>query len=433
MNTSTRQQRELAKEIIDYEPPYKLDEVPELQALKGGTIPWPKKGKISLAPKPVSLKNPKPSSPLPRADIVVVTWTVAEGFALGDVLTPGYRDVRPRKKPPKNTTPWYPYRPSNFEKDYKANLRRVAPAVKANRLGTYCMTEIYNDKAKRALNVLCFKSELHLNRDWIKNTKSYRTVPVADLFVQIINEARPKLIITAGTAGATLSRTPLGDVMMTRAAQFRLSKAFKLAPFRKDKYACTSLPRLKPAYLASTVSLLDRFKNQLDPKLLDSFEKKLGPNLLNRLKKLLNTKRTPIIWFDGSAGSYSSYFPILTTDGFEFGTSKGPNGNYLGGRGCGVEMGDAVLGMVIKYLNKPTAKPQWDFTPLASPEALQTSVPEWLVIRNASDPQIDATQSKEDQTKEAVAFYKAYGYWTSVNSSIAVWAAARGAQAQWEP
>src|ERR1019366_5950754 len=278
-------------------------------------------------PKPVDLGNRKPSSPLPAADVVVVTWTVAEGFALGDVLTPGYRDVRSKNKPPRNTKPWYAYRPSNFDSDYKPNLRSVAPARKANRLGSYCMTTIYNDGLNRNLRVLCFKSELHMNRDWINNKKSYRTVPVADLFVQIIKEASPKLIITAGTAGATLSRTALGDVMGTRAAQFRLSKAFKPAPFHDKKYVCSSLPPLAQSHHAAASPLLAQFKDQLDPKMV---------------------KRVPLIWFDGNPKSFSKYFPILTTDGFEFGTSKGKNANYLGGDGCGVEMGDAALGMVIE-------------------------------------------------------------------------------------
>jgi hypothetical protein len=406
MNSSAAEQRKLAEEIIDYEPPYKLDELPDVQALKE-PIPWPKKGSKSLAPKPIALKDRKPTSPLPSADVVVVTWTVAEGFALGDVLTPGYRDVRSKNKPPRNTKPWYPYRPPNFDSDFKPDLRKVAPAIKANRLGSYCLTSIYNDYLKRNIKVLCFKSELHMNRDWIQNKKSYRTVPVADLFVQIIKETRPKLIITAGTCGATLSRTALGDVMVTRAAQFRLSKAFKPAPFHDKKYTCTSLSPLTQAQLAATAPMLARFRGQLDPKMV---------------------KRTPLIWFDGNPKSYSKYFPILTTDGFEFGTSKGRNGNYLGGKGCGVEMGDAALGMVVQYLQKPTEKVPWEFKRLESLEAAKESVPKWLVVRNASDPQIDAKQSKKDQTKEAVFYYKKYGYWTSVNSSIAVWAAIRGLQ-----
>jgi hypothetical protein len=403
MNNSAKEQRKLAEEIIDYEPPYKLDELPEIQALKE-PITWPMKGAKSLSPKPIALKNPKPTSPLPRADVVVVTWTVAEGFALGDVLTPGYRDVRSKKKPPRNTKAWYPYRPSNFDSDFKPNLRKIAPAIKTNRLGSYFLTSIYSDALKRDAKVLCFKSELHMNRDWIKNDKSYRTVPVADLFVQIIKEARPKLIITAGTCGATLSRTALGDVMVTRAAQFRLSKAFKPAPFHNKKYTCTTLTPLTQKQLVAGAPMLAQFKDQLDAKMV---------------------KRTPLIWFDGNPNSYTKYFPILTTDGFEFGTSKGEKGNYLGGKGCGVEMGDAVLGMVTKYLEKPVGQPPWNFKQLQSLQAAKPQVPKWLVIRNASDPQIDAKQSKKEQTREAVFYYKKYGYWTSVNSSIAVWAAIR--------
>jgi len=48
--------------------------------------------------------------------------------------------------------------------------------------------------------------------------------------------------------------------------------------------------------------------------------------------------------------------------------------------------------------------------------------PRWLVIRNASDPQIDGTLPKKEQVKAAVEAYQQYGYWTSVNSSIAAWA-----------
>lgn len=48
-------------------------------------IPWPK----GLAPQ----TGPKPAGngkgPLPRADVLVVTWTVDEGHALSRVLTPG--------------------------------------------------------------------------------------------------------------------------------------------------------------------------------------------------------------------------------------------------------------------------------------------------------------------------------------------------------
>ncbi|MNL72608.1 hypothetical protein D3C87_1979430 [compost metagenome] len=82
-------------------------------------------------------------------------------------------------------------------------------------------------------------------------------------------------------------------------------------------------------------------------------------------------------------------------------------------------MGDAVLGMVIQELR--------DAGKLA---------PNWLVIRNASDPQINGglpdgqltdidprmRRALNMQAHWAVWYYEVYGYWTSVNSAIGVWA-----------
>jgi hypothetical protein len=395
---STREARleQAAREIIQYEPPYKLDELPEAQELRE-PLPW-----ANLAPKPIALKGRRPTSPLPNADVVVITWTVAEGFALGDVLTPGYRDVRPRKKPPRNTSAWYIYRPANFVTSYKPQMRRGAPALQANRLGTYCLTSIKTDKARRALRVLCFKSELHFNRDWIRGGP--KRVPVADLFLQIIDEVRPKLIITAGTAGATLKQTLLGDVMMTRSAKLRLSRAFQRAPYNNKQYRCAALGPLQSKYLAAAQKLLAVYQPYLDPKL---------------------APRIPKIWQDGAQGSYRKFLPILTTDRFEYGTSRGRNANYLGDKGCGVEMGDAFLGMVIDYLEHPTRTKPWQVA-IPEPQAL-ARVPAWLVIRNASDPLIDGNLSVDKQIQEAVFLYKKYGYFTSINGAIAAWAVIRGA------
>jgi hypothetical protein len=53
----------------------------------------------------------------------------------------------------------------------------------------------------------------------------------------------------------------------------------------------------------------------------------------------------------------------------------------------------------------------------------------WLVVRNASDPLIDdANLTVLAQGDEAARIYKKYGYWTSVNSAIAVWAVIAGRQ-----
>jgi hypothetical protein len=65
-------------------------------------------------------------------------------------------------------------------------------------------------------------------------------------------------------------------------------------------------------------------------------------------------------------------------------------------------MGDAVLGLVTSQ----------DLT----------DPPPWLIVRNASDPQIAAGGTLLDRAAQAAAIYEKYGYWTTVNSAIACWA-----------
>lgn len=48
-------------------------------------VPWPKE----LAPKTGAEPNRSTGSPLPQADVLVVTWTVDEGHAISRVITPG--------------------------------------------------------------------------------------------------------------------------------------------------------------------------------------------------------------------------------------------------------------------------------------------------------------------------------------------------------
>jgi hypothetical protein len=82
--------------------------------------------------------------------------------------------------------------------------------------------------------------------------------------------------------------------------------------------------------------------------------------------------------------------------------------NFYGlqGLGSAVEMGDAVLGLVIEGLGK--------------------SAPRWAAIRNASDPQINGALTMPEQNKTAAQIYEKFGYWTTVCSAIATWAVIAG-------
>src|SRR5881628_3626776 len=81
-------------------------------------IPWP----AGLAPKTGPKPKGTPASPLPQADILVVTWTVDEGHALSRVLTPG-KDSR---------NDYVPYR-HNYA-SIARKMRSGCPARQAKRL-----------------------------------------------------------------------------------------------------------------------------------------------------------------------------------------------------------------------------------------------------------------------------------------------------------
>ncbi|HKQ79626.1 MAG TPA: hypothetical protein VJ810_38390 [Blastocatellia bacterium] len=366
----------LARHIIEFgdEQDEEMELQPEAAALADLGLSWPS----GLAPDPQPLnEDPASSDPLPRADVLVVTWTAAENEALADALTPGVN----RKK-------WYFY--DRKFNQYLPKIRNGAPARKAQRLGSYFPTKIGNK------SVLCFKSELHLNQDGMATGEGTATLPVADLFRQMIKEVRPKLVITVGTAGATFNDHELGDVMITRAAKFRLSQEFRNEPFNGRTYKCESFD-IPTARLDEARELLKKHADKL-------LEPDFGPptKRFNFSGPLIKApKNTPDLKIDSV--HFDEFHPMLTTDFFEFGTSK----NNLEEEGCGVEMGDAVLGMVI--------------------EEMDGDAPEWLVIRNASDPQIngdlpDKPRARNMQAHWAVWYYETYGYWTSVNSAIATWA-----------
>ncbi|HEY0482814.1 MAG TPA: hypothetical protein VGD37_35075 [Kofleriaceae bacterium] len=342
----------------------------------------------ALAPVPHALGHePSEHDALPHADYLVVTWTVAEHDALAAVLTPGVSRNR-----------WYRYA-REFEARYLPKIRNGAPSRYVKRLGSYYLTKI------GTASVLCFKSELHLNQDGIRNQPGGTTLPVKDLFEQLIKEVKPKLVITVGTAGGVFPAHDLGDVLITRSAKFRCSSEFKDAPFNGKEYR--SKHKIATKQLAAARKLL-RFQ---DPHLVEPDFCPPTQRYPWKGEPLPGTHNKPTIRIEGGGaeGDLPDDSPILTTDYFEFGTTA----NELWKQGCAVEMGDAVLGLVASEL----------------PDA-----PPWLVIRNASDPAINALLPRDKpraldmQAHWAVWYYTAFGYWTSVNSAVATWAVIAGEQ-----
>jgi nucleoside phosphorylase len=360
-------------------------------------IDWP----AGLAPVPQPITPaPGPNQPLPKADVVVITWTVDELMALCDVLTPKF-----------NRDKWYRYA-RFYQEKYDAQIRKGAPAKTARRLGSYMPAKIGK------LNVLCMKSELHMNQDGIEDPDNpgTATLPVKTFFQQIIEETGAKVIITAGTAGGVYTEQDLGDVVVTRGAHFKVQKEFKEAPFAGKTY--TDDWDIPTKHFKKAEELMQDFKDHLEPAYTPAFPPTAyyTPNDKDHVP---HSARQPIpaIWLDGAdvpklgvGKKMPKFHPILTTDFFEFGTSA----NHLDKTGSAVEMGDAVLGLVVQEL-KDAGKP----------------APNWAVVRNCSDPQINgelvAKPSKiSQQALWAVYYYKGYGYWTSVMGAIACWAIVAG-------
>jgi nucleoside phosphorylase len=343
---------DLQREIIDFD-----SEAPEGREFFAFTtatglsrftdIPWP----AGLAPR----TGPRPAGTgrgaLPRADVLVVTWTVDEGHALSRVLTPG-KDSR---------NDYVPY--THRFAAISAKMRRGCPALQAGRLGAFWTTTIGDKK------VVVFKSDSHLSQDTKTLPTGDGTLPNFDLWQQIIDEVRPALVITTGTAGGIGTWGEVGDVVVSPVVRFDGIKWLKRAPYHDGIYT-SGAPKTR--HFAQAKTLFGANAGQLPRD---------------------NTRPPKIVRARGPATS------VVTTDFFGFDTSD--DHFHLQGLGDVSEMGDAVLGLVASEMDAP---------------------PRWVAVRNVSDPQIKAEGTLREQAALAAQIYKGFGRWSSVCSAIVCWA-----------
>ena len=306
-------------------------------------VAWPS----GLAPKTGPAPRGRSNSPLPRADVLVVTWTVDEGHALSRVLTPG-KDSRNDYRP-------YTHNYATISR----KMRKACPAVEAKRLGAYWTTSIGHT------SVVVFKSDSHMSQDGPQ-------LPNIDVWQQIIDEVRPKLVLTTGTAGGIGKQFEVGDVVVSPIVRFDCIAKFKREPFGQNHYTSVTP---KKTHFATARSLFKANAAQL-PR---------------------DNARQPKIF---SVSTRAVNASVVTTDFFGFDTS---NDHYhLQGLGDVSEMGDAVLGLVCSNMG--------------------TKAPRWLAVRNVSDPQIKAEGTLKQQAAIAAQIYKGFGRWSSVCSAITCWA-----------
>jgi len=243
---------------------------------------------------------------------------------------------------------------------YQEYLPMIRPGAPAR---DYGRLGLYAMAQIGGLRVVCFKSELHLSQDGPE-------LPVRRLWAQVITEVAPRLTVTTGTAGGINADTALGDVILTSTVRFDCQKTFAHASFANAVY--TDQAAHHPA--------------TQDQAVMGAL---FGANFAR-----IPADRPARMW----TGTQ-----VITTDFFAFDDTTDHYGLRVADPAArAVEMGDAVLGLVAT-------------TDLTDP-------PPWLIVRNASDPQIDGNLTLKQQKATAARIYEKYGYWTTINSAIATWA-----------
>ena len=328
----------------------------------------------ALVPMPVDLATADwpDSAPLPAADMVVMTWTIAEWAALDHVFCDHQKEMTVADAKSKTwRAPWAFYRRNyssileDLEKAKKAHWG--VPSLDDKAWGSFRMVTLGDKK------VLLIKSAMHLAQDG-------PTLPLTQFVDQVCQEVRPHLLLSIGTAGAVRFEDARGAALVSNQALFMLEKAFKDEPFNKTTVKSPWVPKgtFVPQAQALCIPVPGYPVYPVSPQYPQETIEPLVPD--SRIKLVVER-------------------PIITTDTFLFGTTT----NELWTKGCIVEMDDAVVGL----------------------RAQMSDVP-FGFVRNASDPVMNGMLPPEVQRAWATYIYQERGLFTSFNGALATWAMLAG-------
>lgn len=203
-----------------------------------------------------------------------MTWTVDEGHALSRVLMPG--------KDSRNDYKSYTHNYGTIAK----KMRNGCPATQAKRLGAYWTTKIGKT------SVVVFKSESHMSQDGPQ-------VPNIDVRQQIIDEVKPKLVLTTGTAGGIGKDFEVGDVIVNPVVRFNCTAKFKNKPFAQEHFSSVAA---KKTYLKVARSLFASNAGRLPP------ENTRQPKIVSVMPKSLSESvvTTDFFGFDTLASAHKA-------------------------------------------------------------------------------------------------------------------------------
>lgn len=167
-------------------------------------VNWDKLGQC--APQVLAQGSRVADDPLPRADILIITWTSAEWFALDHVFVNSATEGDPSNQTWRDA--WLPY--TRGSQGYSAD------AASGTLWGLFQMVRIV-DRSGRPSRVLLFKSNAHLaHSPWIDGLSA--------MLDCIMEDAQPDRIYSIGTAGGARSDQQLGDTVVANVALLELQR-----------------------------------------------------------------------------------------------------------------------------------------------------------------------------------------------------------------
>ncbi len=335
-------------------------------------IEW--SGVENYKPTPIDTPDWQDYDPLPKADVVIMTWTTAEWAALNHVFC-GYDQEMTLSGASRSDwrKGWLTYSRNYYQiHQYMVDVEKTyqggAPSLHDMAWGEFRMVDV------NGLKVMLVKSGMHLAQDGTD-------LPLSQFILQICDEAKPSLLLSIGTAGGVRTEDALGCALVTNQAFFYLLKEFKNADYNGTTVQSNWTP--ETAHLDyATSQLLQVAGYPIEP---------VSPQYPTGAAIEPDTPDSQI--------KIVTDEPIITTDCFLFGTTT--NGLYK--HGCIVEMDDAVVGMACQGKNVPFG-----------------------FIRNVSDPVINGKLPSSLQDAWAAYIYKERGLFTSYNGALAAWAMVAG-------
>jgi hypothetical protein len=363
-------------------------------AVSLGPISWP----ANLAPTPVALGKYAPGTKITAAldapaDVLIILYTEQETSALLEVFTGNNEWSAARRKQ------WCGYA-HNFAK-FKSSITGISgdAALEAGMFGYLSAVQIGSQ------TVLLYKSELHPKQNGAK-------LPFVPVLQQLITEAAPSLVISTGTAGAIGSTLHCGDVTVTNAARFHCQTQYPQDPeintlsSAGTVFSNTIAPN--PQYLQYAAAHLTQLSLTGLAQCYKQLQKSKGFAFVKK-----NTQ-APAIYVNGQ-NPVPGPQPMVTLTADYLTVDDTQDAEGLQALGIMNETDDAFAFYAISQLPAPQ--------------------PNWLSVRNASEPQITdqpfPTGTSEtdiiDKLKAtAGTIYGIYQYCTTLNSAFACWAIVAG-------